>query len=865
MPDILASTSTTATIGVGGIVTDMIEVRQDHDWFRITLTAGQQITISMFGSGANPLEDTYLNIRNASGSILAYDDDAGGTRNSKIVFTATTSGTYYIDAGAWDSSSVTPWEPSLDPEYTGVGTYTLSVQPYTPPPSWTYDQIADQLVNGFWNVQNGEGPHHFNVSPGGTITVNYSMLTAAERNLAINALAAWSDIIGVTFQPVTSGGQLVFDNSDDPSTEGPDAYTEANYSGGVYTSATVQISSSWVTGSQGYGTSLNSYGYQTYLHEIGHALGLGHAGNYNGEADYAADALFREDAWSTSIMSYFSPTENSYFAGMGFTDDFTLTPMNADIIAMQRMYGLSTTTRTGNTTYGFNSNAGRDVYNANLMSNVSYTVFDSGGNDTLDYSGFSQNQKINLVSETFSNVGPGIGNVMIARGTIIENAIGGSGSDTITGNAAANRLVGNGGSDYLSGGDGNDFLTGGIGNDELTGGLGNDTFIDTRSSLNTDEIMDFSSGDRIVFVDATLSGFSFNLSGQTLNYTGGSLTLYGLQLGLSFVASAAAEGGVQLTFATKHDPDNDFNGDGRSDILWRSDTGQTTNWLSANTGAFAANGNFSTMVATNWSVIATGDFNGDNKDDILWRDNSGQLTNWLASANGAFTANSANMSQFVALDWHVVGAGDFNGDGRDDILWRNDAGLLSNWLGTATGGFTANNANATFSVATNWNVVATGDFNGDGRDDILWRDNGGQLTDWLGSLNGGFTQNSANFSQFVATNWSVAGTGDFNGDGKDDILWRNSSGQLTDWLGNSTGGFTANSANMSQLVSTAWHVADIGDFNGDGRDDILWRHDDGHTTEWLGTNTGSFADNSSVAASFVSPNWHVQNAPDTIF
>ena len=64
---------------------------------------------------------------------------------------------------------------------------------------------------------------------------------------------------------------------------------------------------------------LNTYAFQTYIHEIGHALGLGHPGNYNGEARYPNDAEFQNDSWAMSIMSYFGQTENTYFAGLGFT------------------------------------------------------------------------------------------------------------------------------------------------------------------------------------------------------------------------------------------------------------------------------------------------------------------------------------------------------------------------------------------------------------------------------------------------------------------------------------------------------------------------------------------------------------------
>jgi hypothetical protein len=104
----------------------------------------------------------------------------------------------------------------------------------------------------------------------------------------------------------------------------------------------------------------------------------------------------------------------------------------------------------------------------------------------------------------------------------------------------------------------------------------------------------------------------------------------------------------------------------------------------------------------------------------------------------------------------------------------------------------------------------------------------------------------------------VAGTGDFNGDGRDDVLWRRTDGALTDWLGTANGGLAPNSANLLTVVSSDWHVAAIGDYNGDGRDDILWRNNDGRITDWLGTATGAFTDNAAHALTAVDTHWHVQ-------
>ncbi len=835
MPDIPANSSTTTVITIGGTVSDVLEVIGDHDWIRVDLVAGQKVTITLNGI---TLVDPYLRLRDASGTLLAQNDDisAGVVRDSKIVYTATTTGTYYLDVGAFNDA------------YTG--TYQLHIENYTPPPVASYATIADHLSSGYW----GGDSHHFDVSQSRTITVNLTGLTAPGQNLAREALLVWSDVIGVTFNEVTTGGQIVFDDNQ------AGAFSDGVWSGGITSSARVNVSTQWLTN---YGTSLTGYSFQTYIHEIGHALGLGHAGFYNDTATYPNDALFANDAWPVSIMSYFDQTENTYFAGLGFTRLFATTPMIADIRAVETLYGLSTITRTGDTVYGFDNNSGRVEFDAVAgITPLLQTIVDSGGIDTLDYSGFPNNQRIELTQELFSNIGGGVGNVSIGFGTVIENAFGGSGNDIIVGNSANNLLKGNGGDDSISGGGGDDFLIGGLGNDTLTGGTGADTFSDTLAGLNGDVITDFTSADRIVFTDASLASFTFNLTGNTLTYGGGLLTLTGGVVG-ALVASAAATGGVQLTVqavALINDVRNDFNGDGRSDILWRNvTTGQMSDWLGQTNGGFVGNdANAFTTVPLSWTIVGTGDFNGDGRDDVLWRNSNGQLSDWLGTATGGFTPNDANALTSVPTSWSVVGVGDFNGDGRDDILWRNTNGQLSNWLGQVNGGFVGNDANAFTSVPTNWHVAGIGDFNGDGRDDILWRNDAGQLSDWLGNANGGFTPNDANAFASAPTSWHIVGTGDFNGDGRDDILWRSDTGQLSNWLGQANGGFVGNDANAFTTVPTSWTVVAVGDYNGDGRDDILWRNSNGQLSDWLGNANGGFTPNDANAFTSVPVSWHVQ-------
>ena len=488
--DLPADVTTPATLALGDTYSNELEVVGDRDWIAVELVAGQRYAISLDGSGASPLSDPLVRLYDAAGNLVAENDDGGPGLNSLLTYTVATTGTYYVEAAAWDD--------------TVAGTYTVGLETAAPLEEYTNDQIAEFLRSGYW-VGNGSQPRQWSATDGGTITVTLGGLTADGQALARAALTLWSDLTGITFSEVGIGGQMVFDDDE----EG--AFATTVTSGGIIQSAEVNVSTDWLAT---YGTNINGYAFQTYVHEIGHALGLGHAGPYNGSADYAVDAGYLNDSWQATVMSYFSQTENTY---VDASFAFVVSPQMADILAIQNMYGLAADIRSGDTVYGFNSTAGNAIYDATSFTTItSYTIVDTGGTDTMDYSGSAADQTLDLRAESYSSLQGGRGNVGIARGTVIENAIGGTGDDILIGNAADNTLTGNDGADRFYASGGSDVYDGGAGTDTVyftglqaeysvsTNGSGNTVITDLRAG-SPDGVTELIGIETIVYGTATPS------------------------------------------------------------------------------------------------------------------------------------------------------------------------------------------------------------------------------------------------------------------------------------------------------------------------------------------------------------------------
>lgn len=464
--DIPNSASTPATLEIGGSVTGQASPvnasSYDDDYYAVQTVVGQYYTVTVSGSGDNPLHSTYVNARTADGNTVITEAGDWGFGVSRITFRA-------IDT----TTILTAGEGTVG----ASGQYTLQIDKASP-----LDTVE-------WNVTSPKNIKVFFVGDG-TVTApageNFTAKawTQDEINAAMKAYGTWSDVANVHFTQVSDPSQANFFMFKAPASAfSGNELAHWDVDGGT---ATLGSTSYQIDGAGVYNADTTEWtnlqpggdGFLTLIHEIGHGMGLAHPfDNGGGSAALpgTTDPFGQLGAFSLnqsvdSIMAY-----NRSFAqafGSAYPLDYggAASPMALDIAAMQGMYGANTDHNGANDTYVLPT--------ANVKGTYFQGIWDTGGRDTIVQNG-SDSAVIDLRPASLhydSIAGGGIsyavgirGGFTVANGVEIENAAGGAGNDHIVGSDKVNTLHGNGGTDFLAGLGSNDKVYGDDGTDTLYG------------------------------------------------------------------------------------------------------------------------------------------------------------------------------------------------------------------------------------------------------------------------------------------------------------------------------------------------------------------------------------------------------------
>jgi Ca2+-binding RTX toxin-like protein len=479
----------------------------------------------------------------------------------------------------------------------------------------------------------------------------FQAFTTTQQNAAYQALALWSQVANITFTQVSENGNpgsedvgdLRFGNSAAVTNSSSAAWAYLPYEDG--SNMWPENGDVWFDVQYPPNLQLlqGQFGFSTMVHEIGHALGLDHP-----FADVAGELAMpaAQNNQRYTIMAY-----NLY---SGATIE-AYGPMLYDIAAIQYLYGANMTWH-----------AGDDVYQFATDKEYFECIWDAGGHDTLDLSLQSRNQVIDLRAGTFSSIGvknngqTGNGNVAIAFKVEIEDAIGGSGHDKITGNTVANKLDGGSGNDTIVAGVGNDTLDGSLGVDSMNGEAGNDLY---RVNVATDKVIELLTQAAGGGVDTVESEVTYSLAllanvenvtllGNALNATGNAQvnTLVGNSAGNILDGKAGAD-------VLKGGAGNDvYVVDNAGDVVNEQGNIDNHDELRSATIRFA-----STVVdIEDYSYTGTlaWTFTGNGVDNRLSGGSVGDSLNG-ADGNDALSGNSGNdtLTGGSGLDWLDGGAG----------------------------------------------------------------------------------------------------------------------------------------------------------------------------------------------------------------
>ncbi len=581
---------TTATIAANGApVISTIDAPRDQDFYRIEMQAGMIYRINQSaqigGPSGIPVGDAYFEIYDAAGTLIATAT-AGGpmpsglvttTVNAQFDFAPTASGTYYINARY---ANYTNADGSMSGE--GVGDYKLGVEawkPYYSPDSPLYAIDWGTEVDGSLRNPDGqEGPRPTGNEPeyraGGKNVIYYyfakqgevfisedpanpgleNMVAAGFRDWEIKAYEMAldqyekvadivyvevqkreeADFIFITYDGTPQVGVLGRMSPPDTQNEGQ---TEFNRNGPGWNEQSLKP---------------GGFSFQTLMHELGHGHGMAHPHDNGGRSgvmrgvepegtafDYTTGdfdlnqgvftIMSYEDGWQTRPAAHGAPPTTSSYGWVGSLSPF-------DIAVIQDKYGVNEEWATGDDVY--------ELKDVNSDGTFYSAIWDAAGTDAIVYSG-ARDATIDLRAATLEYETGGGGRVSyalgihggftIANGVTIENARGGDGHDSLTGNEADNVLTGGNGNDSLTGNGGNDSLIGNGGADRMTGGAGNDIY---SVSSSGDKVIEAAGGG----VDTVRSAIDYRLGDtvENLVLTGTAVEGWGNKDANSLTGNAAA-------------------------------------------------------------------------------------------------------------------------------------------------------------------------------------------------------------------------------------------------------------------------------------------------------------------------------------
>ncbi|MDE0154963.1 MAG: FG-GAP-like repeat-containing protein [Gammaproteobacteria bacterium] len=322
-----ADAQTQYALSLGDVFQGTLQSANDKDWLKVELSAETIYDFTLSGVGGKSAE---LALFASDGNRIV----SGGPipSGAKLIFSPVVTGTYYLHVGGYDDSLTGDYELALVENMTPVG---------------SYDEIADYLTDGYYEERGGWGStRSFNVRTGGTLTANITALSEDNQKMARWGLEAWANVTGIQFRFVDhDDADIIFDNHESHHASG---YLLVN--NGIVSGYLNFPESFLIT----YGATVGSRNFMGFLHELGHALGLAHAGAYSGyPVYYGHHNVFVNDSQQLSVMSYLTQAQNTYITA-SMADP--VTPMIADIIAIQKLYGVPDTINTGDTIYGYQSN-----------------------------------------------------------------------------------------------------------------------------------------------------------------------------------------------------------------------------------------------------------------------------------------------------------------------------------------------------------------------------------------------------------------------------------------------------------------------------------------------------------------------------